>query len=202
MATFFGHYPSRVLFAPVARQSSNLNTPRSLPERFRASHLSATKAGAVINLGAPTFTTYQTQSGCLLGSLVLNFYNRIWLNPLHLELGNVVSVQQFPVSLWNAYFSPRSLSAIDQENNEGIILNDPTTPLALPALTEIIWQLQADINGPPMIDGQFVFQIVNESPLLLTFTGQRIIAFTFAPNWQHGIAESLQWYTEILRTRP
>ncbi|MFF6660178.1 hypothetical protein ACET4W_31290, partial [Pseudomonas aeruginosa] len=40
-----------------------------------------------------------------------NYYNRLWLIPTAMELGNVVSTQIRPASVWNAYFSPRTLTA-------------------------------------------------------------------------------------------
>ncbi|MDE8660771.1 hypothetical protein PUL39_030475 [Pseudomonas aeruginosa] len=54
--------------------------------------------------------------------LVENFYNRVWLIPGRLDLGNVVSVQERLKLGLNAHFTPRTLSRIDREDADGISL--------------------------------------------------------------------------------
>jgi len=198
MATFAGLHLSKTLLAVKGNQSVNLDTARDLADRSKGFNSSGAKAGSVKTVGAPVSHIPQQHKGLLTGSLALNFYNRLWLSPLTLELGNLVSAQQFPVSLWNAYFTPRTLASINGVNVEGITLSGQTAPYPITALGEVIWQLQAAISGPPVIDGAFHFQVTGEWPLALQLSGQRIIAFAFAPNWQRGITESLQWHTEIL----
>jgi len=198
MAVFAGLHLSRPLLAFKGNQSVNLETVRDLADRTLGFKSSSASAGSVKTTGAPVSHIVQQHKGLLTGSLALNFYNRLWLSPLKLELGNLVSAQQFPVSLWNAYFTPRTLASIQGVNVEGITLSGQTAPYPIAALGEVIWQLQAGISGPPVIDGAFHFQVTGETPLALTLTGQRIIAFAFAPNWQRGITESLEWHTEIL----
>jgi len=198
MTTFAGLHLSKSLLAFKGNQSVNLDIARSLADRTKGFKSSRANAGTVKTTGAPVSHVPQQHKGLLTGSLALNFYNRLWLSPLKLELGNLVSVQQFPVSLWNAYFTPRTLASISGQGVEGITLNGATAPLGIAALGEVIWQLEAGISGSPVIDGAFTFQVTGEVPLALTLTGQRIIAFAFAPNWQRGISESLEWHTEIL----
>jgi len=197
MATFAGWHLPRSLLGFKGNQSVNLNTARALANRHFGFKSSGARAGDK-TIGFPLSHSAQQHQGALTGCLALNFYNRLWLDPLTLELGNLVSVQQFPVSLWNAYFTPRTLASINGFNVEGIRLNGANAPQAIAALGELIWQLQADLDGAPVIDGAFHFQVIGENPLALQLTGQRIIAFAFAPNWQRGISESLQWQTEIL----
>jgi len=198
MAVFAGLHLSKTLLAFKGNQSVNLDTARALANRDLGFKSSRASAGSVKTIGAPVSHTPQQHKGLLTGSLALNFYNRLWLSPKALELGNLVSAQQFPVSLWNAYFTPRTLASINGVNVEGISLSGQTAPYPIAALGEVIWQLEAGLNGAPVIDGAFHFQVTGELPLQLTITGQRIIAFAFAPNWQRGISESLEWKTEIL----
>jgi len=198
MAVFAGLHLSPALLAFKGNQSINLDTARALANRDLGFKSSSAQAGGVKTIGAPVSHIPQQHKGLLTGSLALNFYNRLWLSPSTLELGNLVSAQQFPVSLWNAYFTPRTLASINGVNVEGIALTGQAAPYPIAALGEVIWQLEAGISGPPVIDGAFTFQVTGEVPLALTLTGQRIIAFAFAPNWQRGISESLEWQTELL----
>jgi len=198
MATFAGLNYSPSLLAFKGNQSVNLGIDRDLADSSLGFNTTGAKAGLVKTVGAPVSHIPQTHNGLLTGSLALNFYNRLWLSDTFIDFGNVVSELQTPVSLWNAYFTPRQLVSITAQDTEGIVLNGQAAPSSLPALAEIIWTLSASISGPPVIDGAFIFQVSGNVPLMLQVIGQRIIAFAFAPNWQRGITESLEWQTEIL----
>jgi len=187
MATFAGLHYSPALLAFKGNQSVNLDIDRDLADAAIGFTSSSAKVGSVKTVGAPVSHIPQTHNGLLTGSLALNFYNRLWLSDTFIDFGNVVSELQTPVSLWNAYFTPRQLVSITAQDTEGITLNGQSAPSGLPALAEIIWELAASIFGPPVIDGAFIFQVAGDVPLMLQVIGQRIIAFAFAPNWQRGI---------------
>jgi len=198
MASFAGLHLSQTLLAFKGNQSVNLETARDLANRELGFKSSSAKAGTVKTTGAPVSHVPQQHNGLLTGSLALNFYNRLWLSDTFIDFGNVVSELQTPLSLWNAYFTPRQLVRITAQETEGITLSGQGAPSGLPALAEIIWVLAASIAGPAVIDGAFIFQVTGELPLALKVIGQRIIAFAFAPNGQRGMSESLEWQTEIL----
>jgi len=198
MAAFAGLHLSKALLSFKGNQSVNLDTARDLTDASQGFTNSGAIAGLVKTQGAPVSHIPQAFSGLLTGSLALNFYNRLWVSDTFIDLGNVISEFKTPFSLWNAYFTPRELTQIIAQDVEGIVLNGQAAPFSLLPLAEIIWELAAGISGPPIIDGAFIFQITGEAPLQLKLIGQRIIAFAFAPNWQRGISESLEWKTEIL----
>ncbi|MEL2255713.1 hypothetical protein, partial [Klebsiella pneumoniae] len=110
-----------------------------------------------------------------------------------------MSVQERPVSVWNAHFAPRTLSQIDREDADGISLaGQPSPPLPFAALQERIWTVAVSTDGPPVVDARIVWQLQDEQPLFLVITGNRITAWPFAPDWADGVQESLEWLTELL----
>ncbi len=147
----------------------------------------------------PVDVIHSAYSAVHQSDLAENFYNRIWLIPGRLDLGNVVSVQERAVSVWNAHFTPRTMSQIDREDADGISLaGQPSPPLPFAALQERIWTVAVSTDGPPVVDARIVWQLQDEQPLILVITGNRITAWPFAPDWSDGVQESLEWLTELL----
>ncbi|WP_245874727.1 hypothetical protein [Pseudomonas fluvialis] len=133
-----------------------------------------------------------------LRAFVDDYYNRIHITPNRLDLGNVVSAQSSPVSLWNAFLEPRTLSAINGLD-EGIeISGQPDVPLLFPALKERIWQVTITPDGQPVLDATLEWQFEGDITAALRITANRIIAWTFVPDWGDGIEETLTASTDIL----
>lgn len=129
-----------------------------------------------------------------------DFYHRIHISPQQLDLGNVVSAQATPVFLWNAFLEPRTLSSITGLD-EGIeVSGQPAPPLLFPALKELTWQVTVTPDGQPVLDtvGAWVFD--NGRSAGLRITANRIIAWTFVPDWGDGIRERLTASTDILQS--
>lgn len=134
------------------------------------------------------------------GAFLDDYYNRVHINPQRFDLGNVVSAQNFPVSLWNAYLQPRTLNAIDGLD-EGIeISGQPAAPLLFPALKERIWQVTVTPDGQPVLDTTLAWQFEGDITAALRITANRIIAWTFVPDWGDGIEETLTASTDILQS--
>ncbi|MBN0904141.1 hypothetical protein JTL94_41045, partial [Pseudomonas aeruginosa] len=97
-----------------------------------------------------------------------------------------------PASVWNAYFSPRTLTAIDREAADGITLSGQASPpLGFAALEERTWTVSIGTDGPPVVNARIVWRLQGEPNLVLVITGNRIIAWTFAPDWGDSIVERL-----------
>ncbi len=129
-----------------------------------------------------------------------DWYHRIHISPQRLDLGNVVSAQSSPVSLWNAYLQPRPLNAIDGLD-EGIeISGQADVPLLFPALKELIWQVTVTPDGQPVLDTTLAWQFEGDITAALRITANRIIAWTFVPDWGDGIEETLTASTDILQS--
>ncbi|SFB48381.1 hypothetical protein [Azotobacter beijerinckii] len=133
-------------------------------------------------------------------AFVDDWYNRIHISPRQLDLGNVVSTQTTAVQLWNAYLAPQALMGIDGLG-EGIELSgQPAPPLLFPALKELTWQVGVTPDGPSVLDTTLAWTFDNGDEAHLRITANRIVAWSFAPDWADGVLERLTWATDILQS--
>lgn len=129
-----------------------------------------------------------------------DFYHRVHIAPSQLDLGNVVSAQTTPVYLWNAFLEPRTLSSINGLGEGLLISGQPAPPLLFPALKELQWQVTVTPDGQPVLDTTVEWVFDNGAEAGLRITANRIIAWSFAPDWADGVVERLTWATDILQS--
>ncbi|HFL2847404.1 TPA: hypothetical protein ACGWUE_000720 [Pseudomonas aeruginosa] len=129
-----------------------------------------------------------------------DWYHRIHISPRQLDLGNVVSSQTTPVFLWNAFLAPRTLSAIAGLDEGVEVSGQPAPPMLFPALKELTWQLTVTPDGQPVLDAMIEWQFDGGISTGLRITANRIIAWTFVPDWGAGIVERLTAATDILQS--
>lgn len=128
----------------------------------------------------------------------LDFYNRIHITPLSIELGNIVSTQERDISVWNAFFVPRTLNAIAQNGFEGLALTEPAaTPLVYGPLQERIYTLTVSTEGPPTVAASMVFDFDNID-ITVPISGVRIVAWVWEANWEQPVVESASWTTDVI----
>ena len=148
----------------------------------------------------PVAANGRSLSGQRRRAHVDDWYHRIHISPQQLDLGNVVSAQTSPVFLWNAFLEPRTLSSITGLD-EGIeISGQPAPPLLFPALKELAWNVTVTPDGQPVLDTVVAWQFDNDHSVGLRITANRIIAWTFVPDWGDGIRERLTASTDILQS--
>ncbi len=129
-----------------------------------------------------------------------DFYYRIHIRPVLLALGNVVSTQSSDVYVWNAFLEAHTLSAIEGIE-EGVSLEgQPPLPILFNALQERIWQVKVGTNGATALDANIKWMFDGDLFAKLRVTANRIIAWTFAPDWADGVIERLTWATDILQS--
>lgn len=134
------------------------------------------------------------------GAFLDDFYYRVHISPNQLDLGNVVSAQTQDVFLWNAGLEPRTLVDIGGLD-EGIqVGGQPEPPLLFPALKELVWQVTVTPDGQPVLDTVVAWEFDNGRSAGLRITANRIIAWTFVPDWGDGIEETLTASTDILQS--
>lgn len=139
-------------------------------------------------------------SGVMATSYSDDFYHRIHISPSVLHLGNLVSTQSTEVYLWNAYLVPQQLVAINGLE-EGIqVVGQPALPLEFTGLRELIWLLSVTPAGQPVLDTVIAWQFSSGDVAGLRVTANRIIAWTFAPDWADGVQESLVFATDVLQS--
>lgn len=138
-------------------------------------------------------------SGAVRSYYVGDYYNRIHISPAELSLGNIVSTQSFPVFVWNAWFVPRTLADITISADGIELAGQPTAPLLFAGLKELEWQVSVTPDGQPVVDAQIEWDFGSEM-VALRVTANRIIAWTFVPDWGDGIEETLTAATDILQS--
>jgi hypothetical protein len=129
-----------------------------------------------------------------------DWYYRIHLSPRQLDLGNVVSTQTTAVTLWNAYLEPRTLTAIEGIEEGLSVSGQLEPPLLFNGLQEREWQVSVTPDGQPVLDTAVVWLFDNGDEAGLRITANRIIAWSFAPDWADGVLERLTWATDILQS--
>jgi len=130
----------------------------------------------------------------------LDFYDRVHLKFLRLDLGNLVSDQTQTLWVWNAWRRAVSMTSISATNAEGVTLSgSTTTPVAFAPLESKSYQLGVSAVGPTTINATLSFGFSTGQTPAVVIVGSRIVAWVFAPDWSAGILERLEWRTDILR---
>lgn len=139
-------------------------------------------------------------SGTRHRAFVDDYYYRIHISPKQIDLGNVVSIQTTPVQLWNAYLAPRTLSSIEGTDEGILIAGQPSPPMLFPALKELTWDVSVTPEGQPVLETIVEWVFDNAETAGVRITANRIIAWTFVPDWGEGIVERLTAATDILQS--
>lgn len=127
-----------------------------------------------------------------------DFYYRIHVIPKQVDLGNVVSSQEFKFYVWNAHLKQKKLTNTEGAS-DGIILEGKQAPCEFNPLEEATYKVLVSPNGASTIHDNIIFNFINELPRLF-ITGNRVVAFSFLPDWNEGIKERLEWSTDILQS--
>lgn len=155
---------------------------------------------AALTIHWPVAANGRAIAGQRMRAHVDDWYHRIHINPRQLDLGNVVSAQTSPVYVWNAFLEPRTLNAIDGLGEGLQASGQPDPPLLFPALKELQWQVTVTPDGQPVLDTTVAWIFDNGREAGLRITANRIIAWTFVPDWGDGIRERLTASTDILQS--
>ncbi len=155
---------------------------------------------ATLNIDWPVSATPRRVLATKALSYVDDFYYRVHITPRRLDLGNIASTQSSELTVWNAWFEARTLTAISGLE-EGVTLSGQSAPPLLYApLAELAYDLSIETSGPSNIDLQLLWLFDNGNTPGLRVTGTRIVPWGFLPNWQKGIKEHLTWATDILQS--
>lgn len=178
-ARFLGHVPSTV--NSVYQPPTGLDTADN-------------------TLGAHTLVDFVIEdldlSGEMLTSFFDDWYYRIHVVPQRLDLSNVVSDQTRQVYVWNGYLDSKLLSSASYPTDGVTVTDNYGTPYNIGPLEQLIYDVQIEAEGPPVITGAIQWTIggvVYEVPL----SGQRIVVWPFGPNWTQPLVESLDWLTDV-----
>jgi len=130
-----------------------------------------------------------------------DWYHRIHVLPAAIDFGNIVSPVSHPLEVWNAFFSPVSLAAIEGTGADGVsLIGQPPPPLVYGGLKSRVYTVAASTQGSPVLSARYVFRFSNGATSTLSISGRRVVVFGFAPNWAGGITERLAWLTDVLES--
>lgn len=131
------------------------------------------------------------------GFAFLDFYNHIHVSASIINLGNVISLQEREISVFNAFFVPHTLNAVTAEDDDGLELVQPQMPpYELAPLQELVYILRATTIGPPTIDAHYVFDfdIIDFDVFVV---GVRVVAWYWEPNWLQPVRQRVEFKTAI-----
>jgi hypothetical protein len=129
-----------------------------------------------------------------------DYYHRIHISPDLLSLGNVVSAQSSSVFVWNAYLISQTLNTISGLGDGIEVAGQDSPPLLFKPLKERVWELTVTPNGQPVVDTEVVWAFDGGLVAGIRVTANRIIPWSFVPDWGDGVIERLTAATDILQS--
>lgn len=130
-----------------------------------------------------------------------DFYNRLHVSTLVLSLGNLVGNQTREITIWNAYRRARILESIQLVDGEGITVSgQPAPPLQFAPLQERKYSIAVSTDGPPTVDAKLIFDMDEGQTITISITGNRVIGWSWPPDWTNGMLEALEWQTDVIET--
>ena len=127
-----------------------------------------------------------------------DFYNRIHVLPLKIDLQTIASSQTREVSVWNAYVkNSATLDEISISQPAGIEIIGEATPFSMNPLKEIFYNVTVGVSGPPNINVEILFDFSNVADQLpLVITGTRAVKFDIVP--EVPVTETWEWLSDLM----
>ena len=188
--------PSRNVSLDVARYGQNSVTEQ--PKAISVTNVTLSSVACAYRM-PPRNPWHASGSSVMLSAFADDYYHRVHVSPQSVDLGNMVSTQTVPLYVWNAHLVPKILNAITGTDEGLLVGGQPLPPLRYEGLKEREYQLQVTPNGQPVLDTRVTFNFGDETPGVRV-TANRIIAWSFVPNWDDSIDETLTWATDILQS--
>ena len=137
--------------------------------------------------------------GLLCPHFVDDFYFRVHVTPNSIALGNLVSSQVRTFDVWNAYFvSNNNISLTPDGDTTGVVLTEPAVPPTLyGALESREYEINVALSGPATIDIVYTWVFATEE-VTFELTGNRVIIFSFSPDWSDDVVERYEWLTQVI----
>lgn len=136
-------------------------------------------------------------------SFLGDYYNRLVLDPVLLNVGAVVASVSYQVKLWNAWLIPAELISIDSENDTGVTIS-LTPPVVFDRIEQKIITVNIDIAGPASIAASFTFNFLIQGAaysVTLNVTGVRGSALPGGPAWNGDYTITYEFKTDIVTSR-
>lgn len=127
-----------------------------------------------------------------------DFYFRVHVSPLKLDLQTVASSQTRQFKVWNAWpFTNAQLSDVLVSNPVGIEITGQAVPYSMPPLKELTYDITVGTSGPPNINVEVQFDFSNVTdPLPILITGTRAVKFDIVP--EVPVNETWEWLSDLM----
>lgn len=140
-------------------------------------------------------------TGTIAPSFYDVFYEKIHFIPEKLELGNVASVQQRSMKVWNAFRETKNLSAFTAINAAGLDISEPEFPPYDMAPLELLdYQVSVTLDGDATINAIMRWAIDSVVYDVLV-SGSRVSPFFYLQNWKFSYKETWTYLTSIIRRK-
>ena len=127
-----------------------------------------------------------------------DYYFRVHVSPLKLDLQTVASSQTRQFKVWNAWpFTNAQLSDVLVSNPVGIEITGQAVPYSMPPLKELTYDITVGTSGPPNISVEVQFDFSNVAdPLPILITGTRAVKFDIVP--EVPVNETWEWLSDLM----
>ena len=127
-----------------------------------------------------------------------DYYFRVHVSPLKLDLQTVASSQTRQFKVWNAWpETTAQLSDILVSNPVGIEITGQAVPYSMPPLKELTYDITVGTSGPPNINVEVQFDFGNVAdPLPILITGTRAVKFDIVP--EVPVNETWEWLSDLM----
>ena len=136
--------------------------------------------------------------GMVQGSFFTDYYYRVHVSPLVLDLQTVASSQTRQFNVWNAWPDRNAnLDDILVSNPVGIEISGQAVPYAMKPLKELTYDITVGTSGPPNINVEVQFDFSNViDPLPILITGTRAVKFDIVP--EVPVNETWEWLSDLM----
>jgi len=147
----------------------------------------------------PLFVVVTPVTGFFCPNYVEVFYNRIIIEPAALSFGNVSGDISLDLAVFNAFFQSQTLTDITLNSLDSVsIATTPPSspPTAYSPLQEITYEVLTGVDGPPIINGNILFDWATTDNITVPVTGIRVNPYPF--NFTAPVTEELVWKTNTI----
>ena len=158
--------------------------------------------GAELGPSLAPAVTHTSKPGTIVETFGGRLFEQIVVLPAAEVLGYVLTEKQFAIEVWNTFQNTdQVLESITIAGSGGLVIADPLgEPLLYAAQDSRIYQAEVPAAGDVTINQTATFGFLSGIlGVSLAITGSRIALFSVAPDWNEGVAESIEYLTDVMK---